>query len=246
LPRLVIKNWARANGKVRYVDLRDPDGAPLRHSYPDSFGVADEPFPDHVEAALGSEIETPLGEYIARCKKAAGGVLVDTHVDRERRAIILALMTQALRNGAAFGDLDGVTDLVRSVERGKDYLSDVAKRWSAGFAFVGVNVDGPLYLPSSGIFGVPMVGGVGWALPLTPYTFVAAVPRDAEQHAFLHWREDFAMLSVGVRGDRVALPPDKDLPVAWVREVRACALDIARAHQLANVFLNLLAATVNR
>lgn len=204
--RFLARNWEKTPGHLRV--FRFDTGRIHRSSAKSSF-ISPEPFSPEVERLLGLKIETPLGEYIARCPSATGHVVPAGMSEREDRALVLALFTQSARTAHAQGNEDAgwlaalLGDDEKSAElvRGARTLGQIA----------GANlISDDLLLPSTGIVALPLAGLHGWMLPLTPTAFVAFVPKESSIDALdrvLGTKRLLTLLSVGIEGDVVAVPP---------------------------------------
>lgn len=226
ISRSLLRRWERAPGKLRCFDFST--GRVSRGSAKGTF-VSPTPFPADVEADLGAIVETPLGDYLARCRTAGKGLVV-TPNEREDHAIILALMCQSMRTKHAQGDeaLHDIASLLRDgVERRRAFVTGARH----SFEFLGANlVRDRLFFPESGSVSLPVAGCHGWMLPLSPTAFIACLPkyvfqaeprssaeadfpvvegsRDAALNALLSTPGVLTTISVGIVGDRVVLPPE--------------------------------------
>lgn len=225
--RFLARHWEKTPGHLRLY--RFDTGRVHRGSAKSSFTSA-QPFPSEVETLLGAKIETPLGEYLARCRTTTGHVVPAGMSEREDRALVLALFTQGTRTAHAQGKEDAgwlsalLGDDGKSAElvRGARTLGQVA----------GANlVADELLLPSTGLVALPLAGLHGWMLPLTPTAFVAFVPKESSLDALdavLATPRLLTLLSVGIEGDRVAIPPswngtDEEI-AAWIVSARDFAV----------------------
>jgi hypothetical protein len=226
ISHFLLKRWEATPGRLRYYDFTT--GRIHPGSAKGTF-VSPTPFPEAVEKALGAVIETPLGEYLARSRKAGTG-LVGTANEREDHAIVLALMCQSIRTAHANGNsqLHTIESLLTD---GAGRIGGFVKVTRASFEFLGANlVSDRLFFPSTGTVALPVTGSHGWMLPVSPAALVACLPKfafghpprspeDADFPVAEGPREDalkallanpglLTTISVGIVGDRVVLPPD--------------------------------------
>jgi hypothetical protein len=104
----------------------------------------------------------------------------------------------------------------------------IAASYATSQRFVAITKGEFLCFPDAGIVALPMVGGVGFFLPVHPRVYVAMVPQAVLAEEIQRTFETAGLasaLSVGLVGDRVVVPPmrpDAD---------RAITADILRAHR---------------
>ena len=206
--QLLLRNWEHPPGSLRYYDF---ELGRIKKGSAKSTFVSDSPFPDGVEKRLGREIETALGEYLAWCKKERAGVLSDPQQLLQRRAIVLALFTQAARTRfASVGH--GLDDVEAILSGGETAIEQFVRAAHEHFQVVGLNLpaDERLFLPSSGIAPLPLEVVSGWFLPVTPHALIAVVPKGATVENLERIREAghlFQAYSVGALGSKVVIPP---------------------------------------
>jgi hypothetical protein len=228
--RFLARNWEHAPGQLRTFSFET--GRIHRRSAKTSF-TSPASFPDDVEALLSSEVESPLGQYIARCRSAEGHVTPKDITEREDRALVLAIFMQSERTAHAQGSGDVswfaslLTDAAKCAQfvRGAREIGEI----------VGTNLhQDRLFLCSTAIVALPLVGLHGWLLPLTPTAFAAFIPKESSIQALdtlLERPGVMTFLSAGIQGDEVVLPPswsgiDDATCIKRTREARDMAREL--------------------
>jgi hypothetical protein len=234
ISKSLLRNWEHPSGCLRYYDFSD---GRIKRSSAKKMYVSETQFPDDVEKWLGRVIESPLGDYVARCKRAIVAQPSEPRMPdplpRERKALTLAVVLQGVRTGFALDN--GDTMLVDTVRRGDDVFDMVVMGLDhVSDLYVAQSFDERLYFSSVGVAVWPLVGGLALFLPLAPWMFVMRVPKavlaDSVKEA-LGLRGMPTALSAGLRGERVVIPPlrrdaDHKLVAGAVREARASAQKI--------------------
>jgi hypothetical protein len=209
ISRSLLRNWERLPGDLRFYDFRT--GKIGRRSAK-HFYSSPTPFPSHVEIWLSDTIEAPVGEYLARSKLSlAKGETVRPEPSRsEWKAIAFALLVQSGRTVLGRGDKNSMVSA--TAEKHPAFLDQLFEACHEQFEILlAYSSAERLFFPSLGVAPVPLAGTLGaWLLPLTPELYAALVPRTALPGAFdfVERHVGFASaLSVGLKGDRVVLPP---------------------------------------
>jgi hypothetical protein len=250
--RRLTKPWECAQRQLYYYDFTL-----------DSFGeetsrtllTADESFGEEVEVFLNRTVETPLAGYL---DEIGDGTLVNDLSWKHERALVLSLLFQPIRVGAARGD-EWATNALRDLLTKEDSYFDqlVAGSRQRSRHVAGKVARGQmLFFPADGLAGVPLAGAASSSpsmlfQPTTLTTFFAAVPRDIPEHVVMdQLRGSLAngmivAYSVGLKSDRVIVPPPIRENVAeanvrtMVRTLRDGAVGIAKAITRANEIVGL-------
>lgn len=233
ISHFALRNWAHpATREVRIFDFSTGtfDTRRPRDTY-----VAEAPFPPDVEKWLKLNIEDPVGEFVGRLRrKPRPGASRPEPNEREWRAIALWTMTQPLRTALARDPTD--TMLVEMVRGGAAFVDGLVHLQTERTKLsVILAARERFYFPEGGMAALPLVGGVGWFVPLHPRIAATVVPRSAvEGVGELLEREGMATaLSAGLIGDLLVIPPladDADLAVveSCLRQARASAERLTR------------------
>ena len=240
--RFLLRNWEHAAGKLHYFDFGT---GRIHRSSAKSMYTSPTTFPADVEAWQSRVFETPLGGYIARAKvaHARGDAAAPVPTPSEWRAITVALLAQPFRTAVARGSRDGQLDLLASKdERDLDDVVDAVHQDRRLFVRFGPTER--LCFPEAGIAPLPLIGSIrGFFLPLAPTVFAAIIPREVREESFKDLVHDLpgvaSLLSVGIEGDRVVLPPlsegaDFADVAARVRSLREAARRIVEGFHKAN------------
>jgi hypothetical protein len=209
ISRSLLRNWERVPGDLRFYDFRT--GKIGRRSAK-HFYNSPTPFPSHIERWLSDRIEGPVAEYLARSKisLAKGETVRPEPSQSEWKAIVFALSVQSGSTDLGRGDRNGTVSA--TAEKHPAFLDRLFEACHEQFEILlAYSSAERLFFPSLGVAPVPLAGTLGaWLLPLTPELYAALVPRTAFPGAFdfVHRHVGFASaLSVGLKGDRVVLPP---------------------------------------
>jgi hypothetical protein len=245
ISKSLLRNWEDDTyGKLRYFDF--VTGRIGKSNAKTTF-VSDQPYPPDVEDWLGKRIETPLGDFLARCKRAlAAGSPISDPSHREWAAIGLALFLQAGRTGLAIDP--GDTHLVETVRKDEAFFDQMvsALLQDTRLAIL-LAPNERLCLPSTGLVPLPLIGGVGFLMPLSPVFFATIVPKTVLPGTAEEWLRTprlASMLSVGLLGDRIVLPPlaegaDPDAIAAMIRRNRERAREFSRLIVEANAVIEI-------
>jgi hypothetical protein len=235
----LLKNWGHPRGMVTYFDFCAGTFATERAA---RMYVADVSFPKPVERWLDVNVEQPLGDYLARLKLGPDESLPPDEArqkfqprPREWRAIALALLCQAGRTALARDPSDTV--LTELAGRSKAYIDDLVSAFDTrSFRSVMLLPRGEnLCLPDTGSVALPMIGAMGWFLPVHPRVLVIMAPVEADPHGLeqiLGAPGLPSALFVGITGDRVVVPPmqpnaDRDAVAAVLQRSRESAVRLA-------------------
>ncbi len=242
ISHFALRNWRHPRTQ-KVTIFNFASGAFEADSTRDTY-VADVPFPADVESWLDVTVEGPLGEFVARCKRteAVPGkpLPVPPPTEREWKAISLWVLTQAPRTALAQDPSD--TQLIDLVRKGEAFQNDLVR---ANHEIAQVSIVLParerLYFPDVGLVALPLLGGVGFFVPLHPRLFAAVVPRAAFEDVdqLLHWEGVATALSAGLTGDRIVIPPmadgvDRRLVEGHLRQARASAQELTKLYLAQN------------
>ncbi len=241
--KFLLRNWEHPDdGTVSYFDFAT---GRIGKAYARGIYVADAPFPDDVESWLGRTIESPLGDYLARCKQWLGDGDPSSEfpqaLPREAKAITLAVLLQAGRTALAQDAEDLLlTEFVRRGDQFHDQIVMASERTAR--CRVSLVPREVLCFPSSGIGALPLIGGVGMFLPLGPTLLATLVPIGVLDETFRDTLVTTGLLtafSVGLIGDRAVIPPrqvgaDDELTAQALRDYREAARGITDAMLRAN------------
>jgi hypothetical protein len=245
ISRFLLRNWERSPGKLNYFDFVT---GLIKSSSAKAMYVADAPFPARVEEWLGKTIETPMGEYLADAKKtlAAAALSAPEPTPRAWRAIALALLAQGSRTKLAQDERD--TGLAELASKDDKYLDDLVQAChEQNEIIIGWSAMEHLYFPSAGIVPFPLPGSMrAWLVPMTPCLFAGLVSRDVAPGtvgSMLRSHGAASTLSVGLKGDRVVVPPladraDLSLIARHTRDSRTRATRLCRLTSKANALLD--------
>jgi hypothetical protein len=239
ISRCLLRNWAHpTHHTLNYFAFADDS---IKTISPKSMYVSDTPYPADVEKWLDRNVETPLGEYLARCKRAieASADVKQATPDpsaRERKALTLTVLLQPGRTAIAVDGSD--THLIDAIRKGDAFIERLIEHYDQ--ISDGLVVNDPtsqLFFPSLGLVGLPLLGGLGMFLPLAPWLCTMRIPKaalDGSLELFLRTTGVTQALSAGLQDDRIVLPPlraeaDDEQVAALVRECRASA---HKLHQL--------------
>jgi hypothetical protein len=204
--------------------------------------VSETALPQAVEQWLSDNIESPIGDYFAEIERAlgAGASAPPDPTERGWRAIRLALVAQGARTAQAkVPDDEQLIDLAsRSVE----YINDLVVALGSEFRTTVAFAPGEgLCYPDAGFVVLPLIGAMAIFVPLHPRVFAVSVPNYAFEGSLeqmIGYVGIPTMLSVGLEGDIVVLPPLRDgseeVMAKWVRESRGHARRLVDLHQRLN------------
>jgi hypothetical protein len=152
------------------------------------------------------------------------------------RAIILAVLVQAGRTELSNNPSDQSLDPLAS--NGTEWVDRLVMACQENNAFFVGQTPGHLFFPSAGMAPLPVPGGLGLFLPLSPHIFAMTVPKIAADGVFDEVMKTDGMpsaLSIGIAGDRVVIPPtieDPDWTVlaAEIRKLRSIANRYCEGH----------------
>jgi len=213
ISRSLLRNWERRPGELHYFDFRD---CRVKPSSAKAMYVSEKPYPDDVEMWLDRTIESPLGDYLKKCRLTlvAGVRNMPKPVDREARALRLAVALQGPRTALAKTGDRTLIDLVRMGDGFFDEFVKVQDH-SVNSYVVAFGAE-RLHFPTVGRVRLPMIGAFALFLPMTPGLFAISTPKAFDRDtldrilgALEGWP---TALSVGLHSERVVLPPDGSDP----------------------------------
>ena len=235
--RFLLRNWAHPDyDTLNYFTFADDS---IKTIHPKSMYVSETPYPADIEKWLDRNVESPLGDYVARCKQAAVSPDAKRATPdpgpRERKALTLAVLLQPGRTAIALDGSD--THLIDVIRKGDQFIEKLIEHYDrVNNGFVVADPSSHLFFPSLGLVALPLIGAEGMFLPLAPWLCTIRVPKtafDGSLELFLTAPGVTQALSAGLQDDRVVLPPlsneaDREHISSLVRNCRARATELCR------------------
>jgi len=212
ISRFHTKPWETADRQLIFYDFNTRK---IGQRYSKTLFSANERNDRETEARLNRLVETPL----ASVRRGLTSGMVEMPDWPTYRAAAMMVLLQAPRTIAAREGVDG-DHLARMLRLPEEQLDQLVQLCMLGKKLMTYRVDESerVCFTSAGIFALPVVdprvpGGMHGAIatPLDQRTFMAIISDSAsfdEIHRMATYGNYFTATSVGLLGDKVALPPD--------------------------------------